>query len=276
MIVSPFISNPVVRDFLEHTSETHLVSRLESLQELPQETLQRCRSVRFLAPDLVDESDEEGQVGNDDVLDGLHAKLFVIDHGWDASIFSGSFNATVHDLKHNVEFMVELVGKKSQCGVDAFLRQEKGETNFADLLQAYDVNTPSVPADATEQKLDDLLQALKQALAAAGPRLVVTSAGETDLFDLNSGMGEGPTLARWKGRDTGMADYAASRAGPAVRQINLVSPAILWGADASHRLFDHREIWGGRAQFSICHEPSAPGRTGRPARSCCSFPYRKP
>jgi len=86
---------------------------------------------------------------------------------------------------HNVEFMVELVGKKSQCGVDQFLRQVKGETNFADLLQAYDVNTPSVPADATEQKLDDLLQALKQALAAAGPRLVVTSTGETDLFDLH-------------------------------------------------------------------------------------------
>jgi hypothetical protein len=77
------------------------------------------------------------------------------------------------------------VGKRSQCGVDAFLRQEKGETNFADLLQAYDVNAPSVPADATAQKLDDLLQAMKQALAAAGPRLVVTSSGEQDLFDLN-------------------------------------------------------------------------------------------
>ena len=41
----------------------------------------------------------------------MHAKLFVIDHGWDASIFSGSFNATVHALKHNVEFMVELYGQ---------------------------------------------------------------------------------------------------------------------------------------------------------------------
>ena len=68
-------------------------------------------------------------------LDGLHAKLFVIDHGWDASVFSGSFNATVHALQHNVEFMVELVGKKSRFGVDQFLRQVKGETNFADLLQ---------------------------------------------------------------------------------------------------------------------------------------------
>ena len=42
-----------------------------------------------------------------------------------------------------------------------------------------------MPADATAQKLDDLLQALKRALAAAGPRLVVTAAGEKDLFDLS-------------------------------------------------------------------------------------------
>ena len=69
------------------------------------------------------------------MLDGLHAKLFVIDRGWDASVFSGSFNATVHALQHNVEFMVELVGKKSRFGVDQFLRQVKGETNFADLLK---------------------------------------------------------------------------------------------------------------------------------------------
>ena len=42
--------------------------------------------------------------------------------------------------------MIELVGKKSRFGVEPFLRQVKGETSFADLLQTYDVNTPTVPA----------------------------------------------------------------------------------------------------------------------------------
>ena len=186
LIVSPFISNPVVSDFLEHSEETHLVSRQEALQELSQEILQHCKSVQFLAPDLVQGSDDDAAtVGREEVLDGLHAKLFVIDQGWNASVFSGSFNATVHALEHNVEFMVELVGKKSRFGVDQFLRQVKGETNFADLLQPYDVSAPSVPVDATARRLDDLLHAAKQALAAAGPRLVVTAAGETDLFDLS-------------------------------------------------------------------------------------------
>jgi phosphatidylserine/phosphatidylglycerophosphate/cardiolipin synthase-like enzyme len=102
-----------------------------------------------------------------EVLDGLHAKLFVVGHGWEASVFSGSFNATVHALKHNVEFMVELVGKKSRFGVDQLLRQVKGETHFADLLQRYDVNLASTPTDPTLKKLDDLFQVAKRALAAA-------------------------------------------------------------------------------------------------------------
>jgi hypothetical protein len=194
LIVSPFISTPVVRDFLDHTGETHLISRPECLQELPQETLQRCKSVWFLAPELADESNDEIPSEKDEVLDGLHAKLFVIDRGWDASIFSGSFNATTHALQHNVEFMVELVGKKSRFGVDQFLRQVKGETNFADLLKAYDVNAPSVPDDATARQLDDLLLAVKRAIAAAGPRLVVTALEEKDLFDMRL---EWESAPRW-------------------------------------------------------------------------------
>ena len=186
LIVSPFVSNSVVCDFLDHTEETHLVSRPEGLQELPQETLLRCKSVSFLAPELADESDDEAPpLERDEVLDGLHAKLFVIDRGWDASVFSGSFNATVHALKHNVEFMVELVGKKSRFGVGQFLRQVKGETTFADLLKEYDRNAAPLPADATAQQLDDLIHASKRALAAAGPRLVVTPASETDSFDMS-------------------------------------------------------------------------------------------
>lgn len=185
LIVSPFLTPSVINDFLDHTHETHLVSRLESLQELPSETLQRCKSVSFLSPELADESDDEVvPLKRDEVLEGLHAKLFVIDRGWDASVFSGSFNATVHALQHNVEFMVELVGKKSRFGVDQFLRQVKGETTFADLLKEYDRNATPVPADTTTQQLDDLIHATKRALAAAGPRLIVTNSSETESFDL--------------------------------------------------------------------------------------------
>jgi hypothetical protein len=185
LIVSPFISNSVVQDFIDSGGETHLVSRPESLQELSPAALNGCDSLHFLAPQLNDgTNDDVSRIERGEVLDGLHAKLFVIDHGWDASVFSGSFNATVHAFRHNVEFMIELVGRKSRFGVDQFLRQAKGETNFADLLQPYDANTASSPIDLTAQKLDDLFQVAKKAVAAAGPHLVVTPADEPDIFDM--------------------------------------------------------------------------------------------
>jgi phosphatidylserine/phosphatidylglycerophosphate/cardiolipin synthase-like enzyme len=182
LVVSPFLSNPAVTDFLDNSQETHLVSRQESLQDLPRETLRRCKSVRFLAPEVVVEPDDDAPlIGSEEALDGLHTKLFVIDRGWNASVFSGSFNATVHALEHNVEFMVELVGKRSHFGVDQFLRQVKGETTFADLLNAYDVDAPATPGDTAVRQLDELLHSAKCALAAARPRLAVTAADETDL-----------------------------------------------------------------------------------------------
>ena len=183
LIVSPFVADPLLSEFVG-SAETHLVSRAETLQELPAETLRGCKTVRFLSPNVSDEADDESAAGAGEVLDGLHAKVFIIDHGWDASVFTGSFNATVHALGHNVEFMVELVGKKSRFGVDEFLRQVKGETNFADLLQTYDLDAPAVPVNETEHQLDHLVQAVKRAIAAAEPQLVVASAGEKDLFDL--------------------------------------------------------------------------------------------
>lgn len=183
LIVSPFVAESFLRDFLDDVPVTHLVSRPESLQEIATDTLRRCASVRFLSPAASDETDE-ATPACDEVLDGLHAKLFVIDRGWNASVFSGSFNATEHAFAHNVEFMVELVGKRSRFGVDEFLRLVKGETTFAELLQRYDLDAPVAPVDKTARQIDDLIQAVKRAVAAAGPRLIVTPAGEADLFDL--------------------------------------------------------------------------------------------
>ncbi len=186
LIVSPFLSDAVVRDFLEYDGVTHLVSRQESLQELPLKTLRACKTVQFLQPELTEETDDDGPIlERGEVLDGLHAKLFVVDHGWETSVFSGSFNATRHALEHNVEFMVELVGKKSRFGVSQFLRSVKGETNFADLLQRYDLDIESPPPNPATRQLDELVQATKRALAAARPRLVVKPAGEAELFDMS-------------------------------------------------------------------------------------------
>lgn len=82
------------------SGETHLVSRPESLQELPQQILLDCASVRVLASEVAEASDDEvPATGQEEVLEGLHAKLYVIDHGWDSSVFTGSFNATARAME---------------------------------------------------------------------------------------------------------------------------------------------------------------------------------
>ena len=50
--------------------------------------------------------------GNEATISGLHAKLFVIDDGWNACVWTGSANATVAAFQRNVEFLVELVGER--------------------------------------------------------------------------------------------------------------------------------------------------------------------
>lgn len=185
LIVSPFLSDSVICDFQRPGMTTHLVSRFESLQEIPVGTLKCCKSVHFLRPQLSEETPDDSQTPEPgEVLEGLHAKLFVIDRGWNSSVFSGSFNATNHALEHNVEFMVEMVGKRSRVGVDRFLAAEKGVTGFSDLLQAYDVNGEIAPTDALRQKFDDLFRVTKRAVIDGLARLVVSPSAESGLFDM--------------------------------------------------------------------------------------------
>ncbi len=185
LIVAPFVSESVVHDFVENSGETHLVSRPEALQEISVDVLRQCKSVKFLNTSPTEETNDVSvPLDRSEVLEGLHAKIYVIDHGWDASVLTGSFNATVHALRHNVEFMVELVGKRSRCGVDAFLKATKGETRFADLLQDFSLDLPTQPADDSLKALDRIIQLTKRAIAAAKPQLAVVPGDAPGLFDV--------------------------------------------------------------------------------------------
>ena len=81
--------------------------------------------------------------------------------------------------------MVELVGKKSQFGVDQLLRQVNGETSFADLLQPFRAEDLEAEVNPAERQLDHLLLAAKKAIAACRPKLVVGTTEEKDIFDVS-------------------------------------------------------------------------------------------
>ncbi|MDD3564055.1 MAG: phospholipase D family protein [Methanothrix sp.] len=139
LVVSPFLSEGRLDNFASLGRGSILVSRLDSLQKISAGTLQRFSEVFCLKEDFITQEDmselvdleqelahlEAEQDNLEDNLGGLHAKLYVADAGWDGRIWTGSANATDAAFGRNVEFLVELVGKKKYCGIDAVLNGGK-------------------------------------------------------------------------------------------------------------------------------------------------------
>jgi len=191
LAVAPFVDGVLLKRLASRTNDNCvLVSRLEQLQELPAKLLAKCEHVFYLHPDASEEdadvapasADEaepdESDARNDDgqeILTGLHAKLYITDAGWNASVWTGSANATSAAFSRNVEFLIELTGKKSAIGVDAFLERLKGQTRFADLLHKYEPEGMVIEKDLETRAAEKLAERVRAALldpplkAAASP-----------------------------------------------------------------------------------------------------------
>lgn len=167
LVVSPFVDKAGLREITRATSSGGhvLVSRAESLARLGAlDALGAFESVRVLDDAAESEleaaaraEEEEASLERmlDGVLRGLHAKLYVADAGWDARLWVGSANATEAALRRNVEFLVELVGLGSRCGVDALLLgPATGVPGFGDLLVDYEATD--------EVEIDELAEALER------------------------------------------------------------------------------------------------------------------
>lgn len=188
LVVSPFLSATLLERVTGLTDDAVLVSRIDSLQELEPEALSDFSEVLAMNPSADVEESQTGAEGEDPEpatgalpTSGLHAKLYIAEHGWDASVFTGSANATSAAFGGNVEFVVELVGKKSRVGIDAFLKKTEGGLSFADLLQPYTPGTDAV-LDAAQKAADDLAESVRQQVCSL--LLSAHVAPQGDLFDV--------------------------------------------------------------------------------------------
>jgi hypothetical protein len=169
LVMSPFVSVDFLREIAEETSESALVSRSDTLLPLSAEDLSQFdRVFQLNSAAEPDGAPEDAQDDGTPPLAGLHAKLYVADAGWDARIWTGSANATTAGFDGNVEFLVELVGKKGRFGVDALLASE----SLGSLLQETPTEREPVPPDATKVALEKALDAARSAIAGAGLRAV--------------------------------------------------------------------------------------------------------
>lgn len=181
LVMSPFLSDNFVENLVRQRKDCVLISRLESLETINTETLQQYGTVFTLSRDV------ETEEPDDEVLSGLHAKLFVMDDGWKANVWTGSANATDAAFNTNVEFLVCLRGKLSDLGIGKLLDQEKHHTSFADLLQKYRGEAePAEPAepDAIQKELEKRLRAVRLTLLSAKLFAEITPVENTREFQL--------------------------------------------------------------------------------------------
>lgn len=181
LVVSPFLSPPAIRRMSDPGSGDILVSRLDAVTGVPSDDLRRFGDVFVLAPQAEGEP-AEAQAEGPAPLAGLHAKLYVADQGWNATVWTGSANATGALSGDGVEFLVELWGKKSKCGVDATLGGADGQVGLRGLLQRYDVPAVDPPGDAVQRELERRMDAVRTAVAEGGLCLEVSPGDAGDAF----------------------------------------------------------------------------------------------
>lgn len=187
LVVSPFCNDEgLKRVTAGNTSDVALVSRTEDLDALNPQLIGRLRrpgsdAVFVLDPlaglGLPPDSGVDGESllssAATSELTGLHAKITLLERNRkEAHLFVGSANATAAAFAGNVEFVVELVGRARDLGVDTMLRRAVDESavTFRDLLQPY------LRGDEAPRAEDDALHRLQdvlRSLAAVPCRITV-------------------------------------------------------------------------------------------------------
>ncbi len=207
LIVAPFIDADFLESLGENSGPMQLVSRPECLARLKKEDLTAFDEVWVLDETAEAESgdaEEELSVLAEDKrkpaavcvgdipLVGLHAKLFIADSGWDARIWTGSANATKAAFAKNVEFLVEMRGRKSKCGVNETMGQAQEEKEnekrqaacLADLLVPYKYQECATDELREQEEFSRMLDRLAKQLVSAGPVAFCEPIAETTSYAL--------------------------------------------------------------------------------------------
>lgn len=160
-VISPFCDTSALNllSGLPTAEKPVIISRPDQLACVDSVTLDA-----FARVSVLDEmaATEDGEEVSNSALQGLHAKAFIVETGWDTILTIGSGNATRPALLsgNNVELFASLRGKRSKVGS---VEQIMGETGFGRLTRTF-VASELEPIDsatiAAEARLDDARRAL--------------------------------------------------------------------------------------------------------------------
>ncbi len=202
LVISPFVDDGFLsKDLAPWQTKVKLISRPDSLAQLQEKTRDGLEEIWILddaadpEPGEAEEAtypDDGAESKNDFTetpLVGLHAKVFVVDDGRNARIFTGSANATRAGFNRNVEFMVELKGGKKRCGIDATLGnpEDNDKTQVSclkDLLSRYVHRETAENNDEATIRFERDVDDLARRLAAAAPVSDCGQLAEPDSYSM--------------------------------------------------------------------------------------------
>jgi len=166
LIMAPFVSSELLARLTEdRRGVCTLISRPEQLASLPHDAVSGFRGL-FALSNGAEDPEEDREDAERSPLAGLHAKLFIEDDGWDARLYVGSANATSAAFERNVEFMVELKGKRKDFGIDTFLGEEGKKEGLRALLEPWQAGERAISEEeAIQQALDQELAMLRRLIA---------------------------------------------------------------------------------------------------------------
>lgn len=190
MVVSQFLSGRFLQEVTEEGKGHILVSSVDSIAALNPDTRARFQKLYVLdetgtAEAETDPAEEVGEevVGVMAEPSGLHAKLFILEAGWDATWLMGSANATNAAFRRkNVEFMVRLQGRKSKVGIDRVMGEDGDENAILSLLRAYRP-VGEMKIDEKQKQAEKLADSVRDWLLRLEMRLDVVQQ-DADQFDL--------------------------------------------------------------------------------------------
>lgn len=198
-IISPFLSSGLLEQLPVCRGRRVLVSRPDQLDACAVTARAGFDEIYALDPDaspIVDtaSADDSGAGGDrptgsavtaDDPgvpFEGLHAKVFVIDHDTTATVLTGSANATTAAFGTNVEFVCELMGPRRALGVDALMADPAKEVQTLRSFlvpHRFDTDEPDDGDDLAEDLLDQ-----QRRVIAAVPITARATPATGGLFDL--------------------------------------------------------------------------------------------
>lgn len=150
LVVAPFCNAEGVAE-IAASRDVVLVSRQEELDRLPEDVLDGLDA--YVISELAGLPVDETSAGQG-ILTGLHAKLYVVEQGWNARVLIGSANATDAAMGGNTELLVELAGRRRALGVDTMVGDD---APFKSVLELYQ-RQPAVERDEEAWRLENILR----------------------------------------------------------------------------------------------------------------------